>query len=175
MNAKNFIIGIVLIVLGLLFLADNLDWIYLSWDNLWPFLMVIAGALFWLGWLTHRKEYGLLMPGTILIVYGLLFWFCAVNGWWYMGAYHLWAFFIIGPGLGFLALYIFGEREKGMLVPAGILIGLGIIFLSGSHFWRFIVPVGLILIGVVLLWRSRRSISKSSSDLHSDSTSSSQE
>lgn len=156
MERKSFITGIILIGLGVLFLADNFDWISFRWANLWPFLLIIGGILFWLAWFGNRREYGLLMPGTILIVYGLLFWYCTAYGWWHMGEDNLWAFFMIGPGLGFVFMYLLGNKERGLLVPAGILIGIGSIFLSGPHNLRLVWPLALIAIGVYLLFKHRR-------------------
>ena len=96
------------------------------------------------------------MPGTILLVYGLLFWYCMEFGWWHMGEDRLWALFIMAPGLGFLAMYALGKQDKGFLVPAIILIGLGVIFMGGSYFWEIFWPVVFILVGVWLLMKGRK-------------------
>jgi hypothetical protein len=91
------------------------------------------------------------MPGTILIIYGLMFWYCAFLGWYQMSM--IWPGFLIGPGIGFFLMYLIGEREKGLLVPASVLTGIGVLFLfrySGVlRYW----PVILIIIGLVLIFK----------------------
>ncbi len=153
-DAKSIVWGIILIVIGFLFLGNNLGWFYFEWSELWPLLMVGGGVLFWLNWLINRKEVGLLMPGTILISYGLLFLYCSLYGWDWMQ--ELWPVFLLGPGLGFLFMYFFGPSEKGLLVPAIILILLSFFFWSGLPFFRLFWPLLLIGIGIYLLLRSRR-------------------
>ena len=52
-------------------------------------------------------------------------------------------------------MYFFGEREKGMLVPAFILSGIATLFMiSRSGFWRY-WPVALIILGLVMIFRNR--------------------
>ncbi len=151
---KSLIWGIILILIGFLFLGHNLDWFYLEWEELWPLLMIAGGVFFWIGWIAKRREIGLLMPGTILITYGLLFQYCAVNGWYWMD--DLWPVFLLGPGLGFLFMYLLGERESGLLVPAAILIVLSILFWSGHEFFGYFWPLVFIGIGIYLLLRHRK-------------------
>ncbi len=155
MDTKSLAIGLILITVGALLLADNLNYIYLSWGTFWPWLLLGSGAVFCLAWLKDRTQNGLLIPGITFLVYGGLFWYCANFGWWRMGDDNLWAFFLIGPGLGFLAMYFFGSQEKPLLIPAGILTGLGVVFLSGPDNLRFVWPIALIIIGFQLLRRGR--------------------
>jgi LiaI-LiaF-like transmembrane region len=151
MKTKDFIIGLVLVCLGFLFLADNLDLIHLDFTNLWPILIVLIGLAFGIGYLYNRKNYGLLMPATIFTLYGLLFWYCVLTDWDTM--HILWPMFLIGPGLGFYFMYLLGGKEKGLLVPAGILVGLGLIFLLRFgiilKYWSLI----LIVIGIYLIYK----------------------
>lgn len=159
MNSKSFLPGIILIALGAFILADNLNLINIYWYDLWdfgylwPWLLVLGGAFFWVSWLRNREEQGLLVPGTILLVYGLVFWYCTRYGWWLMGEYNLWAFFMIGPGLGFLMMFLLGKHDKGHLVPAGILIGLGVIFLAGWNNLSLLWPLILIAIGLRMIFK----------------------
>ena len=114
MNRTSLFLGFLLIAAGALLLADNFGYLDYDWYRLWhywPLLLIAGGVLFWLGWLGNRKEHGLLLPGTILIVYGALFWYNVTTGWWHME--HLWPFFMIGPGLGFFAMYLFGDCLDG--------------------------------------------------------------
>ncbi|MFZ0389755.1 MAG: DUF5668 domain-containing protein [Calditrichia bacterium] len=153
-DAKSIIWGLILVILGFLFLGNNLEWFDFNWDQVWPVLMIAAGIFFWIGWLMNRREYGLLMPGTILLIYGLLFLYCANYGWWRMDS--LWPVFLLGPGVGFLFMYLLGNRERGLLVPAVILIGLSALFWSGVSGFRYLWPVLLIIVGIYLLFVNRR-------------------
>jgi len=153
-EARSFIWGIILIILGLLFLGRNLEWFDFNWGDYWPTLMIIGGLFFWIGWIVKRHEFGLIMPGTILLVYGIMFQYSALNGWYYMD--DLWPGFLLGPGLGFLLMYLLGNREKGLLIPAFILIILAFLFWMDHNVYRFFWPAILIVLGVYLLLRNRR-------------------
>ena len=154
MKTSDIIIGLALIIMGVLFLSDNFGYLDLDFAVLWPLVLIAAGGGFWIGYFQNRKNYGMLMPGTILIVYGLIFWFCAENGWYQM--HYLWPGFMIGPGLGFFMLYLFGEKEKGLLIPAGILTGLGLIFFVGFSDFSSYWPVILIAVGLYLIYKHYR-------------------
>ena len=128
---------------------------YIEFDfrDVWPVFVILAGAGFWIGFLQDRKNTGLLMPGSILTIYGLMFFYCSMNGWGYMS--DLWPGFIIGPGIGFFMMYLLGEKEKGLLVPASILTGIGVLFfISHSGIWRY-WPVALIIVGIVLIVKNQ--------------------
>jgi hypothetical protein len=151
MKTSDMVIGVGLIILGILFLFENFGYIAFDFADVWPVFVIMAGAGFWIGFIQDKKNYGLVMPGTILIIYGLMFFYCSVEGWYYMT--YLWPVFIIGPGIGFFMMYLLGQREKGMLVPASILTGLGLLFmLSKTGIMRY-WPVILIIVGIVLIVR----------------------
>jgi len=162
MKTSDIIIGLALIILGALFLSDNFGYLDLDFGKIWPLIIVVAGGGFWIGYFQNRKNYGLLMPGTILIVYGLIFWYCAQEGWYNMQ--YLWPGFMIGPGVGFFMLYLLGDKEKGLLIPAAILTGMGLIFLFSltdfAQFW----PIILIVVGIYLIYKHYRS-RKSENDM----------
>lgn len=153
-NTKSLITGIILIALGIILLGDNLGLFYISMDTFWPWFMIAGGVMFLAGWMNNREKFGLLMPATILLVYGFLFLYTSYDRWWQME--DLWPFFLIGPGLGFLLMYQFGSKDKGLLVPTSILLGLGIIFLIGQGTGRYFWPLLLILLGILILFRSRK-------------------
>ena len=149
MKISDFIIGLALVVLGLIFLFDNFGIIEFNFGQMWPVIVILVGAGFWIGFFRSRKDSGLILPGTILLVYGFLFWFCALYGWWYME--NLWPGFLFGPGLGFILMYLFGEKETGFLIPGGIMLGLSIVFFLRFSpvldYWPFIlIAIGLYLI-----------------------------
>jgi hypothetical protein len=101
-----------------------------------------------------RKNFGLFMPGSVLTVTGILFFICTFTGWGQME--ELWPLFIMAPGIGFVMMYAFGKHERGLLIPAGILIGLGLIFLADSFHNEFLWPIVLILVGLLFLLRWKK-------------------
>ncbi len=158
MKTSDFVLGIVLVCLGLIFLADNLDYITLDFPSIWPGLLILAGLAFAIGYVKNKKNYGLLLPATILLVFGLLFLYCSIAGWESMNA--LWPVFLIGPGLGFYFMYQFGDKEKGLLIPAAILVGMGLLFiLDLNHvlkYWSLI----LIAVGAYLIYKHYRTVNR---------------
>ena len=118
--------------------------------------MLAPGVAFIVMFFRERTNYGLLMPGTILTVIGLLFFACTMNGWDQMQ--HLWPLFIMAPGLGFVMMYMFGKQERGLLIPAGILIGLGLIFLLEATESEYLWPIVLILAGLLFLVRWKKEV-----------------
>jgi len=149
---RSFAPGIILIALGILFLLPRFFHVHLA--QLWPFFILGGGIAFYIAFIADRSNYGLLMPGTILTVIGLLFFYCTVEGWYMMET--LWPFFIIAPGLGFALMYLFGNKERGLLIPAGILLALGCFFLLARTEYDYLWPLVLIAFGVFLLVAPRQ-------------------
>ncbi len=144
--------GVGLIVLGIVFLLFNFS--DLRARELWPLFLIAGGLYFYAMYFFERTNYGVLMPATILTVYGLMFLYNALGGWYEM--HGLWPLFIIAPGLGFLLMYIGGKKEQGLLIPGWILTGIGTVFLLAFHESGFLLPALLILLGVVLLLSRKR-------------------
>jgi uncharacterized membrane protein len=72
----------------------------------------------------------------------------------------LWPGFILAPAVGLFELYIFGNQEKGLLIPVGILSGISMIFFTMNFralgtFARYLVPIVLILIGITILYKNK--------------------
>ena len=149
---KSLITGVMLIVIGSVFLLPSFT--DLTLRDLWPVLMLAPGILFFLGFIADRKSYGLLMPGAILTIYGLAFFYCTITGW--SAVNILWPFYLIGPGIGFFLMYYFGKKETALLVPGTILTLLGLIFLLRSTDYDYLWPVAIILAGVLIIVIGKR-------------------
>lgn len=143
----NLIWGILLIAVGGIFLIGNFT--SLGMDGLWPLFPLAVGIAFWVGYFHDKKNFGLLMPGSILIVVSLLFFYCIFYGWWRME--YLWPVFILAPAAGFVAMYFGGTKEPGLLIPAGILGTIGFIFLFLSYGFGNFWPIMLIIAGVLII------------------------
>ena len=143
--------GVLLIVLGLFFLAVN--FLDVEFAAVWPVTLLVPALAFFLLAARDRRQRGLLMPATVLLVLAVLFFACQAFGWEILA--RLWPLFMIAPGLGFFLLYLAGGREQALLVPAFVLTGLGGVFLLVNYGWGSLWPAVLILAGVLLLLRRR--------------------
>ena len=152
MNRILYVWGILLVVVGILFLLSNLGFVEISWIHLWPLFLLVPGILLEFGFFIYRKDAGLLVPGGILTTYGLLFLANVMYGWQWME--YLWPVFLLGVALGLFQLYLFGERERGLLIPVGILTALSLFFLFDHlitlHF-GLIAGIVLIVVGLGLI------------------------
>lgn len=149
--------GIILILLGLLFLASELfPQTFNFWE--WPFIIIGLGGVFLL-WAILAGTGGLAVPGAILAGLGSIFYYQTVTGDWESWTY-IWALIPGFVGLGVIISGIidgnFKEAFSGGLVLLAIS---GILFFAfGSAFglehdlvryW----PVLLIVLGVIALLR----------------------
>ena len=150
MKKINYLFGLFLLFIGVLLILANFGVIEIIWENLWPLFLLIPGILFELSYFIYRKDAGLLVPGGILITYGLLFLVNVMYGWHLME--DLWPIFPLGVAIGLLQLYLFGVREKGLLIPIGILGAISLFFLVNNLFFiDFGLLVGIVLV-VVGIW-----------------------
>jgi hypothetical protein len=142
--------GLILIVLGVLFLLSNFGALDLDWGMLWTWIIILLGVIFWAGFIFDRSKDGLIMPGTILLVVGIVFNVSVRYDWAPME--DLWPFFILAPALGFYLMYLLGRHDRGVLVPAIVLTVIGVVFLmSTSNILRWLGPIVMIGIGVLIL------------------------
>jgi hypothetical protein len=151
MDRRSVFPGILLILLGIVFLLPNFMDVRVG--DLWPVFLLGPGLAFFIMFTRDKKNYGLLMPATILTVMGLMFFGTTLR---MTSMETIWPMFVIAPGLGLFLMYLLGKREKGLLVPAGILICVGLVFLIGVSEYSYLWPAVLIAIGIVLLLNAKR-------------------
>ncbi|HEX2927201.1 MAG TPA: DUF5668 domain-containing protein [Ruminiclostridium sp.] len=160
-------IGLVLILLGILYLLSTLGifQIYFNifdvgflFSHFWPLFLIIPGIIFHYSYFTAKTpDAGLLVPGGILLVTGLT---CQISMLFDLWAY-MWPGFMLAVAVGLFELYLFGTREKGLLIPVFILGGLSLIFFTFSlgRLWllrTYLLPAILILGGILIVARNRR-------------------
>lgn len=135
MNRSSKVLGGILVFLGILFLMKNMEIFDPIWrvfnlgallSRFWPALfLLLPGLLFHYNYFSgNRRNPGVLVPGGILLVLGLVFQFNMLFGGWDI----TWPLIIFSVAFGLFELYIFGDREKGLLIPVGILGGLSFLF-----------------------------------------------
>jgi len=120
--------------------------------------LLIPGIVFEMSYFIYKKDAGLLVPGGILVTYGLLFLVNTIYGWGLME--ELWPIFPLGVAIGLLQLYIFGGREKGLLIPIGILGIVSLFFLINNLFFinfGLLAGIVLIVIGIWIIFKKAKS------------------
>jgi len=145
---SSYVLGIFLIILGAFILIIQSGYVY--WGNFWPFILIIGGMLFFFGFFLNRKNFGLLMPGSILLIIGVLFLYTSHNHWHCME--QLWPTFVLAPGVGFLLMFLFAPKGNALWIPGSILVTLALIFYARfCCFFRY-WPIVLILVGLYLIF-----------------------
>ncbi len=170
MNNKRkgtMIVGIVLILLGILYFLDNtgIFEIYFNifdigflFSHFWPMILIIIGLTFQYSFFAAKtSDAGVLVPGGILLVSGLT---CQLSTLFHLWGY-LWPGFILAVAVGLFELYIFGTKEKGLLIPVFILGGLSLIFFviqlgRISFLQTYLIPIILVLGGLLIIAKNRR-------------------
>jgi len=158
MKKINYIFGFLLLFIGVVLILANFGVIEIVWDNLWPLFLLIPGILFELSYFIYRKDAGLLVPGGILITYGLLFLVNVMYGWHLME--DLWPIFPLGVAIGLFQLFLFGGREKGLLIPVGILGAISLFFLINNLLFvdfRLLAGILLVVIGIWVIFKKSKS------------------
>jgi len=149
---NNIIWGFFLLIAGSILILANFGIIKINWENIWPLAILTLGLIFEFSYFVYKKDAGLLVPGGILTTYGLLFLVNSIYGWYLME--NLWPIFPLGVAIGLFQLYLFGGREKGLLVPVGILTAVSLFFLVNHYFWidfKLIAGIILVIIGIGIL------------------------
>ena len=157
-------VGIILLVTGGLFLADQLLGISIL-AYAWPLLVVLFGLILFLGMLVAGKAGAwLAIPAAAITTLGILLFIQNVFDLWVTWAY-AWALLISATGVGMLIMNGYLKRV-GLRRAAGVVIGLGLVLfvifgilfelilnIAGSdvHSGLFL-GAGLILLGLFMVF-----------------------
>ena len=169
-NRGALILGGGLLLMGIIMLLGRLLSIPFG-DFIWPFIFIIPGALVFLSALVSDSSSGegLSILGAILTMLGLVFLAQQITGLWASWAY-VWA--LVAPTSIGVAQIVYGTRkERDAIVQSGRkLINLGLfMFAIGFVFFELVLgidklggdnlnllrlPIGLVVIGVIILIRA---------------------
>jgi len=142
--------GVILIVLGILFLLPKLG---IDFGVLWPTFILAPGIAFFAFYLVSgnkEKNVGILIPATITTLLAIFFYFESFTDWKY--AEKLWPVYPLIVGIAFFVTYLVNKRrDRGFLVPAGILGSIGILFLIVNFISVNLWPLFLILAGLYFI------------------------
>lgn len=112
--------GLLLVGIGIILLLNALfDWHFLRMSNLWPLFLLVPGLTFEYSYFSNRKNPGVLVPGGILTVLGLLFFFEIITNWRF--SEYTWPVYIFSVAIGLYQLYLFSGKPHGLLIPILIL------------------------------------------------------
>lgn len=158
MDKRNIFLGTALILIGSLLFANQFwGFDFFTMKYFWPLFILIPGLVFEAGFFMSGRNAGLLVPGGILTTIGLLFFFEVFTHWNF--AEYTWPIYIFSVVVGLAQLYIFGSRQRGLLVPIFILTLIAAVSLFMMIFGRIltwlnystIIPIILVLAGVYIL------------------------
>ncbi len=117
-------LGFVLVLIGGLFLADQLFETQLM-ATFWPVLVILFGLTIFVGMLVAgKKGAGLAIPGSVMTTLGVLFFIQNSFDLWVTWAY-AWALLICATGLGLLIMNGYHKQPRLRQV-AGLVIGIGL-------------------------------------------------
>lgn len=162
-NRPSSVVAVILIGLGLLFLAFN--FLNIDLGRVWPLIFFVIGAGFYAPVLLLPQARAglaaLFVPGTIMIGLGLIFMYNTLTDDWGSWAY-AWSLIPAFVGLGLMFASRLGHWQ-GDSARAGLWLALGssavfsvLAMFFGSRTFGTIGPILLIGLGVLLLFRSSR-------------------
>lgn len=153
------IVGIAMIIIGLFFMIEQFtEMSFISY--LWPLIIILVGLAFFLMWFKEKKNWGLLIPATIVSVYGIYFCIMVLVSWRYVGETSF--IYPFAVALAFFVAHYIGKANRGMLVPAWILLGVGFIVListTGGGIWWPLIIIG---VGFWMIYQNKLPIKKDS-------------
>lgn len=155
-------IGFSFIAAGMLLLLDQIGLFNLTWGEIWPIFVLCPGLAFEMSYFSNpmkgKANLSLLIPGGILSVVGILFFFIVFTDYSYLSV--LWPVFVLAVAFGLFQFYFFGDRNGWIVLPILVLTVVGVIFLvknlvSGNVFSIFL-GIFFIIIGCFVAFNRRR-------------------
>lgn len=162
MNSQSKVLGFILVIIGILAILSQFFHISIfNISNFWFLFILVPGLCFEVAYFSRRKEPGLLVPGGILTVLGLLFFFESMTGWRFAAV--TWPIYPLAVATGLFQLYWFGGKEKALLIPVGILtivplLGITAQIFGSIFYWlnnSLLVPIVLIVFGLFIIFRKK--------------------
>lgn len=163
-NRGSLVAGVILIGLGLLFFLFNVIPGFRI-GALWPMIFIALAAGFFvppLIWQEHRQGLsGLFIPGAIMLMLGLIFFYNTFTGDWASWAY-AWTLIPGGVGLGLWLGSWYGRWGRDSMVVGQWMLAISVLvfglfgMLFGSQALKIAGPILLILGGLLLMVRAFR-------------------
>lgn len=139
-------LGPLLIVVGLLLLLAQAG--FPAFRILWPLFPFAVGVVFLLRYWRNRDDSSQVFVGVLLILIAGLF-LLVLSTRLHLGDH--WPFFILAPGLAFLARYVVDQEDRDSLLFGGLMVAVGIIFyFFSSDIFSWMLRTFLKLLSVLL-------------------------
>lgn len=161
-NYRALIPGLVLILIGGWFLAQNLGVLLPDIWNLWPGFIVLGGVSSLTKYFSQGRVNGAhLFNATLAILLGVFFFMFTLGVWqWEMMA-QFWPLLLIIVGAAFFVQWLVEIRVTRRLILALVVGGIGVFFLPSTLGWlapelasqiQRLWPIALIVAGIVVLF-----------------------
>jgi len=157
-SKAQYILAIILIVLGGSGILNQLfGWHLFRQIDLGGMFVLIPGLWFEYSYFSNHRSPKLLVPGGILTTIGVLV-LIESNTMPFVQDY-IDSFYILAPAVGLFQLYLHDKKDKGLLIPVGILTAIALMdfaseimgtlffFMDKSIIW----PIIFMIVGVALL------------------------
>lgn len=164
--------GVILIGIGLVaLLSQFVD--FVSWQNVGIYLLLLLGLVFY-AWGIVSREAGVMIPGGILSGIGLGV-IAMMSGLLPAGVNEAGVFMVVF-GFGWASITLLtavftDETQWWALIPGGIIAFVGLALLFGGAFMNILEgfsslwPLILIIVGLSVIWKARKTKEKSPEDL----------
>ncbi|WP_312886387.1 hypothetical protein [Paenibacillus plantarum] len=148
----------VFIGLAVLLLLGKLGVFQFIFSFFWPLVLLVPGLLFHLLYFNRRLPAGVLVPGGILTVYALMFFFCNLFGWGSMA--YIWPGFLLGPAIGLYELHLFDRgSDRGIWIAAMVLGVIAAALFALTLLVKlgiYVIALILVVVGLSMIFRKRR-------------------
>jgi hypothetical protein len=157
-KSKNLITGILLIAVGVVVIVFTAGAFGGGFAKLWPFAVVLFGLVLSVYFFSTRKKKdrpALIFLGAFLLASSVILFILALGSYEHIEV--LWPGFISALGLGFLSVYLTGDRKKAIYAVSLFLIGVSVliwIFYSLRSQYGLVIGVSIFVVGVGFLTRS---------------------
>jgi hypothetical protein len=154
-KGKYTLIGILLIVVSIFVIVFNMRYQDGTFRDLWPAILLVFGVILYLYYFSTKKKknrLGVLFFGTFIAICSVFLFILSFTSFSHVKV--LWPGFVLALGLAILALYFYGNRNKGVLAVSILLISLSIIiwiFYSLKSHYGIVIGVSLFILGAAFL------------------------
>jgi hypothetical protein len=156
-RTNRYSLGWIIALVGLAILLGELGFFSALGSFFWPLLLLVPGIILHLLHFNRSLPSSVLIPGGILVIYSLMFFYCNIFGWGSMS--YLWSAFIFGVAVGLYEYYLFDRYPpRGVFIAAVALGALSLVLFVIStiaFLGMYLVAALLIVIGIMFFYRRR--------------------
>ena len=149
--------GIIIIIVSLAVLVVNLALVENDFSKLWPTLLLLIGVLLYIIYFATKKrknKVGLSFVATFISVSSIPLFLLTFTS--FDNFPYIWPGFILAIGCGLMTVYLYGQRRRGALFLAQVLLAIPIliwIFFAMRSKFGVVIGIVLLMIGVSFLAR----------------------